>query len=393
MARKYKFLVNFIFLIYFMLLHRSHCSNIIKIPFDIVKGIEVYSKVQQESNYVPIDQQAEETYLNKFISSVISVISQDNIIVNNTLYPRDYIEEVVHINSLSFILSFYRIKYNLLHSKKSGGFSFALHPKNESFSMLHQLKKQNKITKLIYAFALEGGISGNLYLGGIPPELIEKKVPFQISINNNVLGCKLKNAFFNEGINKGRNYIFHNTAPALFQSGVEFIYVPRDFIDFFINNFISDLFNSNLCTFIFDSYGKSIECIQSEFFKKIYPIYFNLVLDSNLFQIPFHSFFFQYANKVRINFFLENAREDRWLLGADFITKYISVYDYEKEKITFYIMNRNMIYDCSLVNCLEKNGQTNAVKVLLIVLSVGLLGYILLFTFIYICHHIVKKIN
>lgn len=395
MAKKYKFLVNFILSIYFILHHKIYCVNRIKLPFDIVKGIEVYSKVQQESNYAPIDQQAEETYLNKFISSVISVISQDNVTINNTLYTRDYIEDVVQIKTLSLALSFYRIKYNLLHSKISGGFSFALHPKNESFSMLHQLKNQNKIQKLVYAFAMVGGISGNIFLGGIPPELIEKKVPYEINIIHNVWGCKLKYAFFDEGINKNKKekLIFHNTAPALFQSGVDFIYVPRAFMDFFIQNFINDLLHSGLCAFVPDPYGKSIECNKSEFFKKTYPTYFNIIIDNNLFQITLHSFFFQYANKVRIHFRLESNREDRWLLGADFITKYISVYDYEKEKVTFYIHNSNMIYDCSEVDCLEKKGQTNTVKVLLIVLSIGLFCYIFVYICIYISSYRKKLIN
>ena len=217
---------------------------------------------------------------------------------------------------------------------KSIGFGFAFKFEDERFSLIHQLFSQGKISKK--AFGIGDYITqseyGDLYYGGIPEEDIQNKQfkgKCKVNPSYSTWSCKLIS------VDIGGNSYYTENEHMYFQTNSKFMIVPKKFL-LFLNFTILKQFNGNC---FFREYGNAIhtfKCINDIVY--VLPNY-TFVFDDYTFSIPMKEFF-QLGNEISESILLSDTKitgdKDIWVFGNHFLSKYIKLFDYDDESITFY---------------------------------------------------------
>lgn len=353
----------------FFLLIISVYGESIRLSYDLVKGYYLYIEIGHDSNYFPIDQQNEASYFNSIRYNSLNVIKTNSIIENNKTFKREHIYDKIKLRKYIFNLSFYKVHYGI-EDKKFGGISLSLSYKDTEFSTIHQLKRQGLIDELIYAFVPMGSISGYLYLGGSPDNFIKDNRQFILKMNNNYWGSNLHYVIFDDGNIEDNDFIYPNKDKMIFQAGLGYIYAPQKFFDMFIDKYLKELFKNELCKIVtIDINEKAIECYKEDIKQIRFPKYIDFIIEDFIFRIDLEIFMFSYSNKIRIEIRQEEEHNDRWVLGASFLSNYISVYDYDKKEIIFYNQYKENIFLCDVSACINTRIKYNKAVVLTVIIE------------------------
>ena len=139
-----KSILLIIILYSFLIIKTLSDNKLIQIKLTINTRFQLYAyflRYYGFSNYYDINLQNEYSYTDRISPKKLEILSTDYIIVNNTNYTRNLIYEEIEIESNKYSMYWYNIP--LVGNINYTGMSFALKPKNESFSLLHILKKDN----------------------------------------------------------------------------------------------------------------------------------------------------------------------------------------------------------------------------------------------------------
>ena len=209
----------------------------------------------------------------------------------------------------------------------------------EEFSLVHILKKQKLINKLIYSIFPNNPYEGNFYFG-TPPTVPNKYYEGKCNIIHNKWACFILSGKIND------NFIYNTSLNAnitLFQLKEKFVYVPKGFLEFIVRSLNT-----------FNVRNKRCE-VTSNARKEYYYIYcddpilignhtISFLIGEYEFTFPLSTYFSISSNSAMSNIMYHkrkclemtnNTKQECWIFGSDFILKYVSTFDYENNVIKF----------------------------------------------------------
>ena len=246
-----------------------------------------------------------------------------------------------------------------------GGIGLAYKFEDEKYSLIHQLKKKNLISHLNYGFIPSTLINsyyndenininknetdlnnknknGIIFFGGVPKNYINNKYRYNCKLTEkyNFWSCELPYVFIGEinKYNNSKNIYFTNKNYAYFNAADRRILAPKDFISFLKINYFQEELLNRTCTYSMYGHNHIFEC-NCELIDKFPNISF--VFDNYKYTFTSSELFFNYGGGFCQFLIQENhLRDNNFLLGAPFLSKFISNFDYETKYISFYSENQ-----------------------------------------------------
>ena len=251
------------------------------------------------------------------------------------------------------------------YDNRVGGLGLAYKFADERYSLIHQLKEKNIINHLNYGFIpsllinsyehdendktnINDTLSNNknkdgiVFFGGVPKVYIANKYRYNCKLTEkyNFWSCELSHIFIGEinKYNNSKNLYFENNNYAYFNAADRRILAPKDFMSFLkINYFQEELLNQD-CKYYLYGHNYIFEC-KCELKDKFPNI--SLIFDNYKYTFTSSELFIEYGGGLCHFLIQDNSlRSDNFLLGAPFMSKFISNFDYETKYISFYTENK-----------------------------------------------------
>lgn len=208
--------------------------------------------------------------------------------------------------------------------------------RDEKYSFIHNLKKDNYIDKLSFAFdKIENGkTNGNIYFGGIPNDVIHNKykVSMDVDDRNITWGAKLDKIVFTMN---NITYEYYNSYYAYLNTIEDRIFVPTDFFTFFNKTLFEEFYQTGLCELTDMGKTKYINC-KDDIYSLFPSIYF--YLGGAKVQLSSQKLFGKLSKRNTFCIIQNNHYDNgnSWLLGNFLYDQFLTEFDYENSKINFY---------------------------------------------------------
>lgn len=213
---------------------------------------------------------------------------------------------------------------------------------NESYSFIHSLRRNKVINNLSFSFVpgkySKDGLN-KIIFGQISQEILNKKHALHLYVGKEDIDWTLQLDYFLLIFSKetGLSPMLYNNATmaASIQSNEKNIIAPPSFI-FSLNKFLSHNYGKLKCLFV----NQIVQCRCSTYRKLFDSI--NFVIQGAIFKLSPESMFekdeypFNFVETDYCNLKITRNNEEKWIIGTVFLKKYISVFDYDKNKISFY---------------------------------------------------------
>ena len=238
------------------------------------------------------------------------------------------VEDTITLNNDTQKLkySFYIFHYDVFPRSLGFGYKF----ENNSFSIVHSLKKKGYIDRLIFSFVpLKPNIRneevGSMYFGALPKEIVSNKYKAQCKVSDEIAwNCKLNEVWID-------NYQYKNNYYMKFST--DFIsFIPTDFFLFLKRSIFGIGYN-----LYFSSDSNSIYC-DKQYIKKFNSTISFIIGDYN-FTFRLRDLFACNIEKPYVcQFMLYNNEKipNQWIIGNHIWSQYITSFDYEQGQISFY---------------------------------------------------------
>ena len=258
------------------------------------------------------------------------------------------------------------------------GLTFALNPANESFSIMHLLKKEAQIKKMSYAFDPMANEShqGVFYLGGLPGGVIKNKFKGKCKVSGDEWGCHLNYIYF-EG---NESMIYKNKHKALFQSAFKAITAPREYMNYLTSTVFKKYIHDGFCYVDKNYYSDYIiSCKNAQYVYDTFPSHLNFVFDNIILTIPKNQilYFPNYKTYDRVvcNIYtdLNEELQSIWTFGDHFLSNYITEFNYEDREVIFY--SNSTIQTFNLEN-IERGKRILKVMIVSMSLTIVILWYV-----------------
>ena len=164
-----------------------------------------------EITYFEINQQLQDSYYNVLFNQETFIKEVEEITINSTNYKRNLNKGIIKIGDAEVAnINYYSIPQSPPENVKYSGFTLALNPTNDTFSIVHQLYNNKQINKLVYAFEPIDDLVGYFYIGGVPQEILTNKSSAYCKVGGSDWGCELESVYFSD-MNKAKvKYLFKN---------------------------------------------------------------------------------------------------------------------------------------------------------------------------------------
>lgn len=301
-----------------------------------------------EITYFEINQQLQDSYYNVLFNQETFIKEVEEITINSTNYKRNLNKGIIRIGDAEVAnINYYSIPQSPPENVKYSGFTLALNPTNDTFSIVHQLYNNKQINKLVYAFEPIDDLVGYFYIGGVPQEILTNKSSAFCKVEGSDWGCELEAVYFSD-MNKAKvKYLFKNKKKyhAFFQGGIETINAPVEYIDYLKNTIFKKYLENGDC--VFEQLGllfvNGFRCNNGNNIIESLPRFMNFIINDYVLSIPIQSLLYSYGGEGKeknilflVTQSLENGEEDTWTLGALFLNSFISMFDYENKVVNFY---------------------------------------------------------
>lgn len=297
------------------------------------------------SNYYDINLQNEHSYTDRISPKKLEILSTDYIIVNNTKYTLNLLYEVIEIESKKLSMFWYNIPQPLVGNINYTGMSFALQPKNESFSIIHILKSNNQIDKMIIALEIKSRNAGVMHIGRIPESF--KKMPYkgEFKVKYENWGCDVNSIYFTDKKNANiTNKYIVNQRNVLLQTAKSEIVVSKNFFTYIKDTLLKSYYDKGLCfDKVLTKIGYiTIDCMTKAKIEENLPYYFNIEIGDYVYSIGIEELTYQYKTMnfdtfIRIGISTSLSEEnDVWMIGAIFLKRFNTVFDYDNKKVKLY---------------------------------------------------------
>ena len=331
----------------------TYCKTL-TIPYQLHYGkyclnISTYYNNTQSFHIIPID-------LNKNISLFESLQSTPYTFIGNTTIPLssvttkqipvDIISTTIsfpetsnnNVNNISINLTLFNINSTFTSLQTSQYIGFALTFNDHSMSVIHQLKQHGYINELSFTFNNGYRYIRELYLGKPPSSLFNKPMNKSTCYVNTTYpyvnwNCKLDYIYFtNHSHNKYNEHTLTYFNTVLYETKV-----PLSFIHFIKDVLLYEHFHNNHCK-IEETRNAYIQC-ECGVLYDLGEVSF--VMNGFVHAFKMNEIFDIYemdliGEDVCELVIITNRNEDAWVFGIGFMNKYISVFNYERNEISFY---------------------------------------------------------
>lgn len=214
--------------------------------------------------------------------------------------------------------------------------TFALTPKNEIMSIVHQLYNTNQIKNKIFAIEYKKSINeGKLYIGGVPEDYKNKSIIGECVSETDSWECSLEKVYF---MNKNKKVFVHKQNYKGYKVKLyskNYINVPSDYYVYLINEVFGDLIKKKICK---GYNGIQIQCEnkkEKEVMQSL-PEYLIFDFDTFSFKLPMKELF--RIDDIDITFLIHPIRSTEgniFKIGMGFIDNLI-LFNYDTKTISFY---------------------------------------------------------
>lgn len=339
-----------IFLAYWFLIEimTINCSleenKIVAIPYKVFFGAYYfYLQLGKPSQMLfhAIDQEREFTwtsndYYIREKSTTVKVLKETNLRFRDLNMYGSILEERLNLTADNLLndFPFWVINNTRGFNSRIGGIGFAYKFRDKRYSIIHRLKEDGQINYLSYSFVPLNQDEGTFYLGGILPNSISNKKQSSCKVTGKYSNwaCDLSYVFFGNISYVYDNVYYNNHDYAFFQVGDRRILAPDAFINYLNNSYFQSHILNGECS-ISISMNKVFEC-NCDIIPKLQEVYF--IFDSKAYLFKASELF--EANNSKCTFLItsNHIRDNNWLFGTVFLNRYISLFDYNAGKVTFY---------------------------------------------------------
>lgn len=213
----------------------------------------------------------------------------------------------------------------------------------DRYSIVNMLYNQGCIRRKRFSFLgqfiLEDYTRGKIIFGELRDET-KNLNNFTCDISSNITkwSCYIKRISF---MNNNKSYSYDVNQIAVLRTTDNYIRVPVHFFNFIEKNIFNEYFKRKDCLFLQFKTTSHIECNCN----KIDNI--NLLLhlnDNKVIKLSKKFLFQQYSSQCVFKIDTHN-QNDEWVLGSFFIRKFITTFDYDERRVTFFTNNTEIFVD------------------------------------------------
>ena len=219
-------------------------------------------------------------------------------------------------------------------------YSFAHKIKNEDYSIIDLLYKQNKIESKKFTLEIINNPKGNIYFGDIPNDVLGNythmmNVP--LSDKSSAYWEINIEYIFIDPISYVYTNVYMKTQYIAKLSAKEYqSYVPVSVMDFIKQEIFSEYFENKTCTEGYD--GVKCKCDNISALRN-----FSLIINDRIVNITTNRLFVD-IDKICFFELAENKESPlEWVLNSKILDKFMLTFDYESDSVTFYSRYENFI--------------------------------------------------
>ena len=284
----------------------------------------------------------------------ISVIHQDEIPYTTMIDVKGSISGNILYDDIK-IENFYATKIEILvasedeYQESADGVLSLKYPKEENDvrNIINKLYLGGYIKKKILYFNFKDEMAANLMMGSIPDYINNNNKLYStchINENNKNWNCIITHLLLDD------NYNFYQAnaldAAAIFSTGLEKIYAPRNTLDLFINNYFKNFpnYKEESCMIKILSGIHQIYCLRS--FLNIKGPSVHFIMNGYAYKVPFEDLFddvytdsYNSYKLFKIEFY--ETEKNEWYFGTVFLRQYEVVFDADNKVMGFYGDNKH----------------------------------------------------
>ena len=264
--------------------------------------------------------------------------------VTSRIFPRDYYKNsksfgYIHIKSLNdktasehlmdyiyfndngIIVKDFHFYFIFNDNIQYNSISFAYETKNDRYSLINLLKKENYIDKLQMTLEVVDQY-GSIFVGSFQRDSLSKLRKASCSIDNNKWGCYVNQIYLN------KKSLLDIPLYATLTTKTSKLLVPQKVYDYFSKEVLDKLIKEKIC------YKDKEQYIC---YKKGMAMTPNITLSIGdfFFELSYKDYFIKNENRFRC-VIESNPDENSIQLGTTFLSKYVEIFDYENSLIEFY---------------------------------------------------------
>ena len=283
----------------------------------------------------------------------ISVIHQDEIPYTTMIDVKGSISGNILYDDIK-IENFYATKIEILvasedeYQESADGVLSLKYPQEENDirNIINKLYLGGYIKKKILYFNFKDEMAANLMMGSIPDYINNNNKLYStchINENNKNWNCIITHLLLDD------NYNFYQAnvldAAAIFSTGLEKIYAPRNTLDLFINNYFKNFpnYKEESCMIKILSGIHQIYCLRS--FLNIKGPSVHFIMNGYAYKVPFEDLFddvytdsYNSYKLFKIEFY--ETEKNEWYFGTVFLRQYEVVFDADNKVMGFYGGNK-----------------------------------------------------
>lgn len=272
---------------------------------------------------------------------------------------------------------FYVIPSSRGYNSRVGGIGLAYKFTDNKYSLIHQMKKNNLISNSSFGIIppkAEEEI-GTIFFGGIPSEYFNGKKLTSCSVVGSYANwaCDLSYVFFGEISYVYDNIYYSNRDYAYFQLAESRILAPEKFMEYLKNNIFNQYLNEQYCSYSLYGMNRRFECICSV--GSSLPD-FNFIFDNHSYKFSGKELMaIDHGDSCVFMIYSNHIRNNNWIFGTIFLSKYYSVFDYEEKQVNFYSNNENVYVDLESIFPWKKILRVGG-YIILVLLSLCIIFYL-----------------
>lgn len=313
------------------------------------------------------------TIYNSNSSKSNEIISKIPIILNGIVYyVTEMSDQVYFLNNTSQIedINIPNFVYYYLEEHKRPldsvfGFGFNFYFEGNSF--IHLLEKHNIIENLSFSIVTLNELKdgGHYYFGGIPTEEIAgyTNSSIEMSVPSTSWSCIVNQT-------KILNITYNNVHKAIFQAGIDKIYLPESLFKYIADNMFYDYIEEEVCMVDKTNTYKYFKCLCSV--KSRIPDSITFTFNEINVTLNTTKLFKTLDSGICMFYMVRGITTDlksEIIFGMAFMHQFKTLFDYQNKKITLYYNNiREQGGEWSINNINQKNSITK--KVILIMSTI-----------------------
>jgi hypothetical protein len=208
-----------------------------------------------------------------------------------------------------------------------------------NFSILDKFRENNQIETKIFSFKFNEDISPSLFLGGLPPHIVESNLSYcNVNTTLSSWNCRISHIFVGTDVNFYKSVQLN--VDAIFSTINNNILVPNKYIQFFFQNYFEHYpnYESKFCYVKPDGKKSYILCNLKYFDINKAPV-FSLIINGYAYKIQPHLLFEQLFSDAYNQFYFFKIvfmESNDWILGSSFLKQFELVFNKETNQVGFY---------------------------------------------------------